>query len=107
MPEYIQGAELDDMPISWLDADGDPYNFASGWTFSVKVGAKGAAATFTKTSGITGASTAPNITVTWATTGELNTLAPGDHTLQVEAIRTSDSRSLMMHDTITIIQAVV
>ena len=107
MPEYIQGAELDKMTVTWLDPDGDPYDFSSGFTFSLKVGDRGSTAVFTKTTGITGAATAPNLTVVWAIADELNDLTPGNHLLQIEAIRTSDSRSLFMQDTITIVEAVL
>lgn len=107
MPEYIQGAELDDLTVSWSDSNGDLYDFSSGWTFSLKVGNKGSAASFTKTTGMTGAAASPNLTVVWATTGELNLLEGGTYVLQIEAIRTSDSRSLFMQDSITIVEAVL
>jgi hypothetical protein len=107
LPEYIQGAELDDTTISWRDPDGDLYDFSSGYTFSLKCGQRGVAGVFTKTTGITGAAVAPNVTVVWATTGELNSLEPGTHVLQLEAIRTSDSRSHFMQDSITIVEAVL
>jgi hypothetical protein len=106
MPEYIKGAELDDTTITWNDPDGDPYDFSSGYTFTLKVGEKGQDATFTKTTGITGAATSPNVTVVWATTGELNSLAAGTHVLQLAARRTSDSRDLIMQSTIKIVEAV-
>jgi hypothetical protein len=107
MAEYIKGAELDDLTVTWNDPDGEPYDFSSGFTFSLKVGEKGQAATFTKTTGITGAATSPNVTVVWATTGELNSLAAGTHVLQLEAIRTSDLRSHFMQASIKIVDAVL
>jgi hypothetical protein len=107
MPEYIQGAELDNLPVTWTDPTTDlPYDFSSGFTFTVKIGQKGAAAEVTKTTGITGAASSPNIVIVWATTGDLNDLEPGTHVLQIEATRSSDTRSLFMQDSITIVEAV-
>jgi hypothetical protein len=106
MPTYIQGAELDNTTIAWTDADGVAYDFSTGWTFSLKVGLRGQTAVFTKTTGISGGAAVPNVTVVWATTGELNLLEEGTYVLQLEAIRTSDSRSLKMQDAITIIAQV-
>lgn len=64
--EYEIGEELDPLEITWLDAAGNVRNFASGWTFEFKLGNIGQAALLTKTTGITGASTGPNVTLTWA-----------------------------------------
>lgn len=107
MPEYIQGAELDDMPVTWTDDDGTLYDYSTGYTFTLKIGRPGEAAVFTKTSGMTGAATAPNLNVVWATTGELNSLEPGTYTLQIAARRTLDDRDRFMQDSITIVEAVV
>lgn len=90
---YYLGDELGDAELTWNDSDGTLINFASGWTFSVKVGTPGSAASFTKTTTITGASTAPNVTIAWATTGELNSLTAGGYTLQVVATQTSGSKT--------------
>ena len=76
---YRKGAELPDAALTWYDAEGLVLPFATGWTFELKVApVLGAAATFTKTSGLTGADTAPNLLVVWATSGELNDLAVGN-----------------------------
>jgi hypothetical protein len=107
MPTYIQGEELDDMPVTWTNAARTLYDYSTGWTFSVKVGEKGQTASFTKTTGITGDDADPNITVTWATTGELNSLAAGKYTVQIEAIRTSDGRSRFLQDELVIEAAVL
>lgn len=92
---YVQGADLPDLAITWNDQNDDLRDFSSGWTFSLKVGDPGSAALFTKASGITGAATDPNVTIAWATSGELNTLATGSHTGQITATRTSDSKQLI------------
>lgn len=90
--EYTVGDDLPDLPIEWKE-DGTLIDFTSGWTFELKVGSPGSAALFTKTTGFTGAATAPNLTIQFATTGELNTLAAGRYTAQLRATRTSDSRT--------------
>jgi len=91
---YTLGDELGDAEIDWADSDGTVIDFSSGYTFSLKVGTKGSAALFTKTSGISGAATFPNITVAWATTGELNSITtPGGYVLQITATRTADSKT--------------
>lgn len=91
--EYAQGSDLPDLGIVWRDTAGTLINFSSGWTFEAKVGRLGQEALFVKTTGITGASTSPNVTIQWATSGELNTLASGTYTLQLAATRAIDSRT--------------
>lgn len=88
---YRSGAELPDLAIEWRDRDGNLIDFSSGWTFTVKVGTDLATA-FTKTTGITGAATSPNVLVQWATSGELSTLAAGQYRIELTARRTSDSK---------------
>src|SRR5262245_6678878 len=92
LPPYVQGDDLPDLTLTLEDSAGNLYQFATGWTFSLKVGVPGAAAQFTKSSGITGANTAPNVTVQWATSGELNSIAAGTWQLMLFATRTSDSK---------------
>ena len=89
---YTQGAELPDLTIEWKDSAGNVINFSSGWTFVLRLGDPGSAATLTKSSGITGAATSPNVTIAWATSGELNTLTPGFYHAQLRATRDSDSK---------------
>lgn len=90
---YTAGAELPDLTLTWRDSAGVLIDFTSAYTFTVKVGVPGSAAVFTKTTGITGAATDPNITIAWATTAELSTLTVGTtYTGQVIARRTSDSK---------------
>lgn len=103
---YITGAELADLAVTWQDASGTVVDFSSGWTFQVKVGANlGTAAEFTKTTGITGAATAPNVTIAWATSGELNDLDAGTYVVQIAATRTSDSKTRIMHTPLQIVAA--
>jgi hypothetical protein len=96
MPEYIQGADIPDLAITWLDNAGTVIDYSSGYTFSLKLGQPGQAAAMTKSTGITGAATAPNVTVAWATSNELNTLDPGTYTLDLIATRSSDSKQRIM-----------
>lgn len=105
-PTYVKGAELADLAVTWQDSDGDVIDFSSGWTFSVKVGQPGSAAEFTKTSNITGAATAPNVTVAWSTSGELNNLTDGTFVVQITATRGSDSKTRTMQTPIRIAPAI-
>jgi hypothetical protein len=84
---YRTGAELPDAALEWFDADGVLIPFATGWTFELKVATRlGDTALFTKTSGITGADTAPNVVVVWATgAGELNALPVGSYVALLRA----------------------
>lgn len=89
---YIQGSDLPDAAIRWEDSTGTLIDYSTGYTFELKIGSPGTTALLTKSTGITGAATDPNITVAWATTGELNTLAVGTHSAQLKATRTADSK---------------
>lgn len=100
---YTNGADLPDLAITWKDHAGNIINFSTGWTFSVKVGVVGATALFTKTTGITGAATGPNLVIAWAVTGELNSLAPNkSYTVSITATRTADGKERKMATTIFI-----
>jgi hypothetical protein len=91
--EYEIGEELDNLDITWLDADGNVRNLSSGWTFEFKLGTEGKAALLTKTTGITGAATAPNVVIAWAV-DEL-VVPAGSYRGQLRARRTSDNKDLM------------
>lgn len=87
---YFATAERPVLELWLFDDDGTLINFASGYTFSLKVGRTGETALLTKSSGITGAAGAgtepsgtPNVTVTWAA-GELN-ITPGGYVAQLTA----------------------
>ncbi len=73
-----------------LDDDKTLIDFSTGWTFSLKIGAKASTALLTKTTGIVGAAGVgieptgtPNVVITWAA-GELN-LPPTEHAWQLTA----------------------
>jgi hypothetical protein len=92
--EYVQGAELPDAALTWREWDGDLIPFGSvPHTFELKIAAElGVAALVTKTSGLTGADTDPNLLVQWTGGIELSTLASGIYVVQIRARRTSDSK---------------
>jgi hypothetical protein len=79
----------------WLqDAEGDLVDLSSGYTFTWKIGLRGQAAMFTKTSGISGAAGAgveptgtPNVTLDF-NAGDLDAVTPGPYVWQLVA-RTS------------------
>lgn len=83
MNVYYLGTEDPTYPITWLNSSGTAVDFSDpSWTFTLKLGHLGRDAVLTKTTGIVGAATAPNITVTWATT-DLDDLGPGTYLLQI------------------------
>lgn len=67
---YRGDQELPSIQINWLDGTGATIDFSTGWTFTAKVVAATAPTTvlLTKTTGITGAASSPNVTIDWATT---------------------------------------
>ncbi len=69
--EHTLGSELPDDAFEWTDAQGDVIDFSTGWTFQVTVGFPDQDPVLTKTDGITGAATSPNVTISWAD-GELD-----------------------------------
>jgi len=92
---YVQGSDLPDLGIEWYDSDGNVRDFSTGWTFVVKVGTPGSAALFSKSSGIVGSATIPNLTISWSTSGELNTIAAGLYSADIIATRTADNKQLI------------
>jgi hypothetical protein len=92
VPAYIKGSSLPDWPITWKN-DGTLRDFSSGWTWQLELIDSAGTVAFTKTTGFTGAATAPNLTVQWATSGELVSVTAGTtYTAKFTATRTSDSR---------------
>lgn len=90
-PEYIKGAELPDVALTWTDEDTGLLDFSVGWTFTARIGHVGAAADLTKTTGITGAAIAPNLVIAWAD-GELDALDPDTYDVDVEANHVASSK---------------
>jgi hypothetical protein len=81
---YHKNSERPAFELTWYDDDGSLIDFSDGgYTFSLKIGTPGTAAVLTKTAGIVGAATAPNVTVSWSA-GELN-LSGSAYTWQLTA----------------------
>lgn len=88
---YYRTADLPALKLWIFDDDGSLINFATGWTFVLKIGDPGSAALLTKgPSGIAGAAGSgveptgvPNVVVTWSA-GEIN-LTAGTYGLQLTA----------------------
>jgi hypothetical protein len=64
---YRSDQELPSLAFEWLDRDGAVIDFSSGWTFQCELVDDDGVAQVTQTTGITGDSTSPNVTVAWAT----------------------------------------
>jgi hypothetical protein len=90
---YRKDQELPGVSLNWLDGTGATIDFSTGWTFTVKVCAEGTTTTLvTKTTGITGASTLPNVRIDWSTTDWSTLTAGAVYDYLVIARRTSDSK---------------
>lgn len=94
--QYIEGSDLPDLAFAWFDGNKVLIDFSTGYTFELKIGLRGRTALITKTTGITGAATSPNVTISWSTSGELNALAAGNYTGQLTAQRTADNKQRVM-----------
>lgn len=86
---YDAGETLPDCHLTVLDDTGTVISLASGYTFAVTV-LDASGGTAHSQSGVTGASTAPNLTVAW--TSGFGALAAGRYSLKVTGTRTSDSK---------------
>ena len=88
---WYQHAEDPAWSGTWLDSDGDVIDF-TGDTFELKlVTMNGATTVLTKTTGITGAATAPNVIAQWGA-GELD-VTPGTYKIIVTATESGRQRS--------------
>ena len=69
---YRKDQEAPALTLTWKDYTGAVRDFSSGYTFTAKVALATAPTTIvlSKTTGITGAATAPNITVDWSTSAD-------------------------------------
>lgn len=97
MIAYRADQELPALALSWLDRDRNVIDFSTGWTFTVKIAARTAPSTVlaTKTTGITGSATSPNVTIDWSTS-DFAALTPDatgtTYVVHVYARRNSDSK---------------
>jgi hypothetical protein len=93
---YKAGDELPYLTYEWRDSSGALIDLSTGWTFTTVVTPVGSStATFTKTTGHTGAATSPNLTVEWAV-ADLGALTAGMYRCQTTARRISDSKDRSM-----------
>lgn len=99
--QFEIGEELDDIELTWTDAEGGLRPFLTGWTFEFKIGLVGSAANVTKSTGITGANTAPNIIIALAA-NDLDAIPAGEYIGQVKAHRTADNKDLITQFPVTI-----
>ena len=94
---YRGKSELPSPEVVWLDSGGVARDFSTGWTFVVLVGVAGAAASFQKTTGITGLDPATNggvsLRISWGA-DELTALAPGTYSVDIEATYTATGQSI-------------
>ncbi len=94
---YRKDQELPSLPVTWKDRDGAVRDFSTGWTFTVKMALADTPTVVlaSKSSGITGASTAPNVVIDWAVTDwdALTASAAGiKYVAHIYARRTADSK---------------
>lgn len=84
MPDfvYLTSQEYPSIRLVWKDGTGTVIDFSSGYTWTVIL-AQESEAVLTKTTGVTGAATSPNVTINWGT-GELD-IAEGVYDLIVIA----------------------
>ena len=99
---YRADQELPSLALTWKDRDGNVRDFSSGYTFTVKLALASAPTTVvaTKSSGITGAATSPNVVVDWSTsdfTGLTAASGGTDYVAHVYARRTADSKDAVFN----------
>jgi hypothetical protein len=90
-----KGAEHPDIALTWRDSNAAIIDFATGYTFELKIGNSGSPALFEKTVGMTGAQTSPNVTIIFIA-GELDALPAGRYEAQLRARQTSSSKDRFM-----------
>lgn len=85
--EIVRTAERPDWELWLTDSRGELIDLSSGYTFELKIGARGQAAVVTKTTGITGSAgsdTEPNVLIEF-TAGELDDLTSSSYVAQLTA----------------------
>ena len=98
---FYNDQELPTTDLIWTQPDGTSlYDFSSGWTFSVRLARVTAPATtvLLKSTGITGASTSPNLSIAWSTTDWSGLEASTNGTKYVGVVyarRTADSYDMV------------
>lgn len=88
-----KGDALPDRGFNWFDQSGAVIPFSTGYTFQLKFGLTASGiAIVTLTSGITGADTLPNVTVSWTAGWDASLSAETEYIGQLEAIRTTGGK---------------
>lgn len=91
-PVYRADQELPGDAIVWRDRDNNLIDFSTGWTFTVKICLYGTTAVLaSKTTGITGAATSPNVTIAWSATDFTALTAGAMYAYFLYARRTADN----------------
>ena len=89
---YKRDQSLPAWTVAWYNRNEALYDFATGWTFEVVLSnANTGTDVLTKTSGIVGYDTAPNVSVGWAA-GELD-VEPGTYFVLLSAIDGASRRN--------------
>lgn len=93
--KYYKSAERPDITLTWRGNNGAVLDLSVGYSFELKIGSPGSAAIFTKTAGINGAQTSPNLTISFIS-GELDDVPVGLHAAQLRARETAGSQDRYM-----------
>jgi hypothetical protein len=92
MITLMKDQELPGDAVDWYDRAGAIIDFSTGWTFTVKICAAGTTAVAaTKTLGIVGGATIPNVTIAWSATDFTALTAGTTYVWYLYARRTADS----------------
>lgn len=89
----VKNQELPAMAFEWRDSSNTLIDYSTGYTFTAKIAPQTTptVTTLTKSSGITGLATAPNVAIAWST-ADLTALTAGvTYVVWLIATRTADS----------------
>jgi hypothetical protein len=89
---HPKGTSLPNDTIEWRDGAGVLINFTTATWELIVVPAGSTTSAFAKTTGITGAATSPNVTIDWAASGEITTLAAGVYEVHLRATVAGEKR---------------
>lgn len=103
--KFYKGAERPDITLIWRGTTGAILDLSGTQTFELKIGSPGREAEYTKTAGIIGAQTAPNITITFLP-DELTDVPVGLHVAQLRARDTSTNQDRMMQFWLRVLDSV-
>jgi hypothetical protein len=82
---YYTDQESPSFAVAWSDRDGNLIDFSTGYTFELKLVHRSTGTVgLTKSAGIVGAATSPNITASWSA-AELAAVTPGAYRARLKA----------------------